>query len=152
MGLTRFQVLLIPLTIRSFHLLILRMQQERIHMSQLRNTDALVDLLVLQNLVQSAGTIQNRFNDQCKHKIHSKDDLPSYPSEDAVLAGVTAELMKLFFPTEIAFVEQKAADEKESSLASGRNTRSDWTAGEALGRQIETYLRHEAEQTGPALQ
>jgi hypothetical protein len=44
--------------------------------------------------------------------------------------------MKLLFPTEVGFVEQKAADEKESSLASGKNTRSDWTAGEALGRQI----------------
>jgi hypothetical protein len=65
-----------------------------------------------------------------------KTALPSYPSEDAVLAGVTAELMKLFFPTEIAFVEQKAADEKASSIASGKNTRSDWTAGETLGRQI----------------
>jgi hypothetical protein len=69
-------------------------------------------------------------------KFIAKTDLPSYPSEDAVLAGVTAELMKLFFPTEIGFVEQKAADEKESSLASGKNTRSDWTAGETLGRQI----------------
>ena len=69
-------------------------------------------------------------------KYIGKTDLPSYPSEDAVLAGVTAELMKLFFPTEIAFVEQKAADEKSGSIASGKNTRSDWTAGEALGRQI----------------
>jgi hypothetical protein len=53
-----------------------------------------------------------------------------------VLAGVTAEMMKLLFPTEVGFVEQKAADEKESCLGSGKNTRSDWTAGEALGRQI----------------
>jgi len=66
----------------------------------------------------------------------AKTDLPSYPSEDAVLAGVTAEMMKLLFPTEIAFVEEKAADEKASALASGKNTRSDWTAGETLGRQI----------------
>jgi len=66
----------------------------------------------------------------------AKTDLPSYPSEDAVLAGVTAEMMKMLFPTEIAFVEQKAVDAKESALASGKNTRSDWTAGEALGRQI----------------
>ena len=66
----------------------------------------------------------------------TKTDLPSYPSEDAVLAGVTAEMMKLFFPTEIAFVEQKAANAKASMLGSGKITRSDWTAGEALGRQI----------------
>jgi len=66
----------------------------------------------------------------------AKTDLPSYPSEDAVLAGVTAEMMKMLFPTEIAAIEQKAADAKESALASGKNTRSDWTAGETLGRQI----------------
>jgi len=73
-------------------------------------------------------------------KYIAKTDLPSYPSEDAVLAGVTAEMMKLFFPTEIAFVEQKAVDEKSGSLASGKNTRSDWTAGESLGRQIATVF------------
>jgi hypothetical protein len=86
-------------------------------------------------------------------KYTGKTDLPSYPSEDAVLAGVTAELMKLFFPTEIAFVEQKAADEKESSLASGRNTRSDWTAGEALGRQVATVFaaRGRTDRAGAAI-
>ncbi len=34
-------------------------------------------------------------------------DLPSYPSEAAVLAGVTAEMMKLLFPTEIGNIQQK---------------------------------------------
>ena len=88
------------------------------------------------------------------HSGHiAKTDLPSYPSEDAVLAGVTAELMKLFFPTEIGFVEQKAADEKASSLASGKNTRSDWTAGEALGRQIATVFaaRGRTDKAGAAI-
>lgn len=66
----------------------------------------------------------------------AKTSLPSYPSEDAVLAGVTAEMMKLAFPTEVAHVEELAANEKASTLASGKNARSDWTAGEALGRQI----------------
>jgi hypothetical protein len=66
----------------------------------------------------------------------AKTNLPSYPSEDAVLAGVTAEMMKLFFPTEVAHIEELAANEKASTLASGKNTRSDWTAGETLGRQI----------------
>ncbi len=66
----------------------------------------------------------------------AKTDLPSYPSEAAVMAGVTAELMKLLFPTDIAIVEQKAANAKESTIASGACTRSDWVAGETLGRQI----------------
>jgi hypothetical protein len=35
-----------------------------------------------------------------------KSDLAAYPSEDAVIAGVTVELLKLF-PTEIAYITQK---------------------------------------------
>jgi len=66
----------------------------------------------------------------------SKTDLPSYPSEAAVLAGVTAEMMKLLFPTEIANVEQKAKDQENAAIMSGAATRSDVLAGEALGRSI----------------
>ena len=62
--------------------------------------------------------------------------LPSYPSEAAVLAGVTAEMMKLFFPTEIGAIEQKAKLHEDAALMSGAATRSDIVAGEALGRQI----------------
>ena len=65
-----------------------------------------------------------------------KSDLPSYPSEQAVLAGVTAEMMKMFFPTEIAYVNAKVEELQLATMASGACVRSDWTAGEALGRQI----------------
>ncbi len=71
-----------------------------------------------------------------KKSFIPKSDLPSYPSEDAVLAGVTAEMMKLLFPTEIAYVERLASEQEYSCLASGKNVRSDVEAGEALGRQI----------------
>jgi hypothetical protein len=65
-----------------------------------------------------------------------KTVLPAYPSEDAVVAGVTAEMMKLLFPTEIAFIQQKLEEEEEYRLISGANVRSDIVAGEALGRQV----------------
>ncbi len=65
-----------------------------------------------------------------------KTVLPSYPSEDAVVAGVTAEMMKLLFPTEIAFIQQKLEEEEEYRIISGANVRSDIIAGEALGRQV----------------
>jgi hypothetical protein len=102
--------------------------------------DALVACWYYKTLYNRAAPYKTDSMINVNAKYISKTDLPSYPSEDAVLAGVTAELMKLFFPTEIAFVEQKAADEEASSLASGKNTRSDWTAGEALGRQIATVF------------
>ncbi|HEX2532184.1 MAG TPA: phosphatase PAP2 family protein [Chitinophagaceae bacterium] len=63
-------------------------------------------------------------------------DLPSYPSEDAVIAGVSVELMKLLFPAEQAFIQEKAHEYKLARIKSGANTRSDIEAGEALGRQV----------------
>ncbi|MBS1746017.1 MAG: phosphatase PAP2 family protein [Bacteroidetes bacterium] len=68
--------------------------------------------------------------------INGKSDLPSYPSEAAVLAGVTSEIMKMMFPTEIANIQQKVEAEELAAIQSGAATRSDITAGEALGRQI----------------
>lgn len=70
------------------------------------------------------------------HVMIPQNDLPSYPSEDAVVAGVTAEMMKLLFPTEIAFIEQKAAEAEGARLLAGANVRSDITAGEILGRSV----------------
>ena len=65
-----------------------------------------------------------------------KSSLPSYPSEDGVLAGVTVELLKLLFPTEIAYINEKAEEEKLYRIISGANVRSDIDAGIILGRKI----------------
>src|SRR5450432_2364644 len=69
-------------------------------------------------------------------KFINKTDLPSYPSEAAVLAGVNAEMMKLFFPDEIANIQKTAIEQEQAAIASGAATRADITAGEALGRQV----------------
>lgn len=63
-------------------------------------------------------------------------ELPSYPSEDAVIAGVTLELMKLLFPAEQSFIQQKAAEQKNARIMAGANTRSEVEAGEALGKLV----------------
>ncbi len=65
-----------------------------------------------------------------------KTNLPSYPSEAAVLAGVTAEMMKLLFPDEIANVQQLADQAELAAIQSGAAAQSDVNAGDALGRQI----------------
>ena len=67
-----------------------------------------------------------------------KNGMPSYPSEDGVLAGVTVELLKLLFPTEIAYIDGKAEEEKLYRIISGANVRSDVEAGLTLGRKIAT--------------
>ncbi len=81
-----------------------------------------------------------------------QSDLSSYPSEDAVLAGVTAEMMKLLFPGEIAFIQQKAEEHKLARIISGSNTRSDIEAGEALGRLVaqKFTVRARADKAGAA--
>lgn len=85
-------------------------------------------------------------------KFINKTDLPSYPSEAAVLAGAAAEMMKLLFPTEIANIQQKAVEQEQAAMASGAATRSDVVAGEALGRQVaQLYIaRAKADHAGTA--
>lgn len=63
-------------------------------------------------------------------------DLPSYPSEDATIAGVNVELLKLLFPGEQEFIQKKAEEHKHARLLAGANVRSDLEAGEALGRAV----------------
>jgi hypothetical protein len=65
-----------------------------------------------------------------------KSALPSYPSEDAVVAGATVEIMKLLFPTEIPYIQEKAAEEMQYRLMAGANVRGELTAGELLGSQV----------------
>jgi len=75
-------------------------------------------------------------NDATVQALVPKSDLPSYPSEDAVVSGATVEMMKLLFPTEIAYIEQKAAEEKVARIMSGANVRGELDAGESLGKQV----------------
>jgi hypothetical protein len=91
--------------------------------------------------------------DSSINALVSKTVLPAYPSEDAVLAGVTADVMKLLFPTEIDFIQQKLEEEEEYRIISGANVRSDIVAGEALGRQVAAVFtaRAKADHAGAAI-
>ena len=87
---------------------------------------------------------KTKYNRAAPYKVDStvkaigvdRTDLPSYPSEAAVLAGVTTEMMKLFFPDEIANIQQRAQEQELAMIQSGAAARSDVTAGEALGRSV----------------
>jgi len=61
-------------------------------------------------------------------------DLPAYPSEDAVLSGVTAEMLKLLFPAAVEEITLKAGEQRVAALLSGKATASDIAAGLALGK------------------
>lgn len=62
--------------------------------------------------------------------------LPAYPSEDAVLSGVTAEMLKLLFPAAVEEITRKAAEQREAAILSGRASPSDVAAGLALGKAV----------------
>lgn len=63
-------------------------------------------------------------------------DLPAYPSEDAVLSGVTSAMLQLLFPTAVETITLKAAEQRQAALLSGRATASDIAAGLALGQAV----------------
>jgi len=65
-----------------------------------------------------------------------QSDLPSYPSEDATVAGVMSEVLKLLFPGDQEFIQLKAEEHKRSRIIAGANVRSDIEAGEALGKSV----------------
>jgi hypothetical protein len=83
------------------------------------------------------------YNRQAVYKVDAtvnvlipKSELPSYPSEDAVVAGVNVELLKLLFPGDQDFIQQKAEEHKRSRIIAGANIRSELEAGEALGKSV----------------
>src|SRR6185436_940039 len=67
-------------------------------------------------------------------------DLPAYPSEDAVLSGVTVEMLKVLFPAAVAEITQRAAEQRNAALWSGKAAASDIAAGLALGKAVATAL------------
>ena len=63
-------------------------------------------------------------------------DLPSYPSEDAVVASASLELLKLLFPGEVDYLKAKAEEHKNARLLAGVNAKSDIAIGDSLGRWV----------------
>jgi hypothetical protein len=112
--------------------------------------DALVAAWHYKKLYSRLAPYKNNNTINC---LIPQTDLPSYPSEDAVIAGVMTETLKLFFPTEQAYIQQLAAEHKQYRILSGANTRSDIEAGEALGRAIaqKFVTRARADRAGAAV-
>jgi hypothetical protein len=66
--------------------------------------------------------------------------VPAYPSEDAVLSGVSTEMLRLLFPAAVEEITRRAAQQREAALLGGRATASDIAAGLALGRAVAAVL------------
>ncbi|MDQ6872744.1 MAG: phosphatase PAP2 family protein [Gemmatimonadota bacterium] len=75
-------------------------------------------------------------NDNTISALMPVTDLPSYPSEDAVISGVTVEMLKSLFPAAVEEITLKAAEQRNAALWSGKATASDLAAGLALGKSV----------------
>src|SRR5260370_42039796 len=75
-------------------------------------------------------------------------NVPSYPSEDAVEAGVNAALLTLLFPTSVDEINAKAAEQQQAALLSGRASPSDIAAGVALGKAVAAIIAARAATDG----
>lgn len=71
-------------------------------------------------------------------------DLPAYPSEDAVMSGVMAEMLKLMFPAAVEEITKKAAEQRNAALWSGKAAASDIAAGLALGKAVADVFKTRA--------
>jgi len=75
-------------------------------------------------------------NDTSIKTLLPVSDLPSYPSEDAVVAEVSVVILKAMFPGEVPFLEAKLAEHKQSRIWAGMNVESDILAGSDLGKAV----------------
>lgn len=112
--------------------------------------DALIAAYHFKNQYNRAAPYKN---DPTIQALIPKSDLPSYPSEDAVVSGAAVEMMKLLFPTEIDYIEQKAEEQKLYRIMAGANTRGELVAGESLGKQVADVFaaRARADRAGKAI-
>lgn len=90
--------------------------------------------------------------DSSVNALVPKSELYAYPSEDATVAGVTGEMMKLLFPADQDYIQLKIEEHKRARIISGANVRSDIEAGEALGKAVAVRFvaRGRADRAGAA--
>lgn len=74
--------------------------------------------------------------------------LPTYPSEDAVVAAASATILKAMFPGEVAFIDAKVAEHRNARQWAGMNVASDLDAGASLGTQVGAKVMARAKTDG----
>lgn len=95
----------------------------------------------------AAWSYKYKYNRQAPSKVDASIktsvpilEMPSYPSEDAVVASASFEALRRLFPGEVPFLTAKLEEHKNARLWAGANVRSDITAGEALGKAVATKV------------
>ncbi|WP_435353684.1 phosphatase PAP2 family protein [Emticicia sp. SJ17W-69] len=75
-------------------------------------------------------------------------DLPSYPSEDAVVAAASYTILVAMFPGEVPYLDSKLAEAKNARIWAGTNVPSDISAGDALGKAVGAKVMAKAKTDG----
>ncbi|MBX2896699.1 MAG: phosphatase PAP2 family protein [Cyclobacteriaceae bacterium] len=69
---------------------------------------------------------------------YTKNSLPAYPSDGAVIAIVSRDILKAMFPLEHDYLNARAEEHVSSLMWSGSNTTSDIEAGTAIATAVKT--------------
>lgn len=67
---------------------------------------------------------------------YNVNDLPAYPSDAAVIANASKEILSVMFPLEKNYLEKRAQEHLESILLAGGNVTSDIEAGKKIGSYV----------------
>ena len=67
---------------------------------------------------------------------YSDNDLPSYPSEGAVIAAVSRDILSAMFPLEKDYLASRAEEHLSSLIWAGQHVGSDIAAGEHIGVEV----------------
>jgi hypothetical protein len=99
--------------------------------------------VAMYDALKAAWYYKNQYNRPAPYTIDPeiKSLMPAtgvsaYPSEDAVMSGAAADMLKALFPAAIEEITLKAAEQRNAALWSGRAAASDIAAGLALGKSV----------------
>lgn len=87
-------------------------------------------------------------NDASVSTLLPVSDLPSYPSEDAVVAAASYTILVAMFPGEVPLLDAKLAEAKNARTWGGMNVESDIAAGDALGKAVAAKVMGRARTDG----
>ncbi len=87
-------------------------------------------------------------NDPSISSLLPVTNLPSYPSEEAVVASASYTILLAMFPGEGPYLEQKLAEAQKVGFLAGKNVESDVKAGVDLGKAVAAKVMAKAKTDG----
>ena len=87
-------------------------------------------------------------NDASIESAYVDNGIPSYPSDGAVIAATSKEILTAMFPLEADYLAQMEAEHYESLILSGENVQSDIDAGKKIGQEVAAIALEKASNDG----